>query len=59
MSRRPSVAGLFFYLIIVAIVYMLVRPGSNAAGALIAITNALAALIATAEGQPRKGKEPA
>lgn len=52
MTGRFSPVSVFLYLIIVAIVYMMVRPGSQAGEALIAITAAFAALISAAEGQP-------
>jgi hypothetical protein len=48
---RFTFADVLFYLIIVAIVYMLVRPGGQAGEALIAVTSAFAAVIAAAEGQ--------
>ncbi len=48
------ITDILFYLIIVALVMMLVRPGGQAGEALIAITEAFAAVIATAEGTPRK-----
>lgn len=52
MKPKFSPASIFFYVIVIAIVYMLVRPGSQAAEAMIAVTAALAALIGAAEGQP-------
>lgn len=54
MRSRFSPASIFLYIIIVAIVYMLVRPGSQAAEAMIAVAAAFAALISAAEGQPHK-----
>lgn len=42
-------------IIIIAIVYMLVRPGSPVAGALTDIENVLAGMIKTATGQPQGG----
>lgn len=55
MKPKFSLGSVFFYLVVVAIVYMLVRPGSQAAEAMIAVTAALAALISAAEGQPHNG----
>lgn len=52
-ERFTWIDGLF-WLIVVAIVFMMVRPGGQAGEALIAVTTALAAIIATAEGQPGK-----
>jgi len=41
---------ILFWVIVLAIVYMLVRPSSKAGQALIAIANAFAAVTATATG---------
>jgi hypothetical protein len=45
--------GFAFYLVLLAIVFSLVRPGSRSGEVMIAITDALAAVITTAEGQSR------
>lgn len=52
--RKLTPADILFYLILVAIVFMLVRPGGNAAEALIATTTAFAAVLTAGEGQPKK-----
>jgi hypothetical protein len=49
---RFSIADVFFFLIMIALLYMFVRPGSPAAAALIAVANAFAATVAAAEGNP-------
>lgn len=48
--RRFTVADVIFWGIVLAIIYMLVRPGSKAGSAVILVTDALAAVIATATG---------
>lgn len=57
MKPKFSLGAVFFYLIVIAIVYTLVRPGSQAAEAMIAVTAALAALISAAEGQPHSSSK--
>lgn len=49
--RKITLVDFLAYVILLAIVMMLVRPGSQAAAALVAITEAFAALISAAEGQ--------
>lgn len=48
---RFTFADGLFWLFVIAITYMLVRPGSQAGEALIAVTSAFAAIISAAEGQ--------
>lgn len=48
--RRVSPWDLAFWIIILAIVAVLVRPGSLAGPAMVAISEALAAVITTATG---------
>jgi hypothetical protein len=52
MSRPRSVLDVVFWTAVLAIIYMLVRPASQAGQAMIAMANALAGVIATATGAP-------
>jgi hypothetical protein len=52
MSR---IADLVFWAIVLAIVFMLVRPKSRAGSAVIALADALAAMIATVTGAAAAG----
>jgi hypothetical protein len=55
---KLSVWDGFFWLIMVAIVFSLVRPGSKSASALVALTDALTAVIGNVTGysyQPESG----
>jgi hypothetical protein len=53
--NRDTVAVLFFSVIIAAIIYSLVRPGSRANQALTTVTDALVAIIGTATGYTQRG----
>lgn len=53
--RRIGVWDFLFYLVIVAIVYALVRPGSKAGVAIVAVTDALAATIGVVTGSTLRG----
>jgi hypothetical protein len=44
------IANVIFWAFCLAIIYMLVRPGSAAGGAVIALADAFAAMIATTTG---------
>lgn len=46
----PHPVDLLFWAFVLAIIYMLVRPGSRAGTAVIALADAVAAMIATATG---------
>jgi uncharacterized membrane protein len=48
---------ILYWVFIVAIIYMLVRPSSKAGQAVIAIANALAAVTATATGAAAKAAQ--
>lgn len=54
-GRRIGPLDIIFYVVVVALVFMMVRPGSKAGTALIAVTNALAAVIGTATGAEARG----
>lgn len=53
--RRVSGFDLAFYIILVAILASLVHPGSKAAAAIAALTDALAAVIGLATGYTQRG----
>jgi len=53
--RRVSAWDIAFYLIIVAIVFSLVRPGSKAGKALVAVTGAMTAVVGLATGYTQRG----
>ncbi len=56
MRRRVSGWDIAFYIVIAALVYSLVRPGSPAVTAAVAISDLLAGLVGTATGYSfRKG----
>ncbi len=48
---------ILFWVIVVAIIYMLVRPGSKAGTAVIAVAEVLAGVIATATGAADVARE--
>jgi hypothetical protein len=50
-----GLADMVFWLLIVAIVFSLVRPGSKGATALISVTDGLAAVIGSATGYTQRG----
>lgn len=50
-----SALDVIFWAIVLAIVFMLVRPGSKAAAGLIAVTDAFAAVVGTATGAVARG----
>lgn len=52
---RFSGWDLAFWTVVVAIIFSMVRPGSKAGGAMIAITEALAALTGEATGYYSRG----
>lgn len=52
-----TLGDMIFWLLIVAIVFSLVRPGSKGAAALISITDGLAAVIGTATGYTQRGSQ--
>jgi hypothetical protein len=54
-SIPRGIAGAIFWALVLAIIYMLVRPNSPAGGAVIALANAMAAMIATATGAAATG----
>jgi hypothetical protein len=54
-GRRVSPGDVIFYVIIVAIVFSLVRPGSKAGAALVAVTDAAADVIGWATGYAQRG----
>jgi len=45
-----GVSDIIFYLILLALIFMFVRPGSPAAGAIQALSNAAAGVIGAATG---------
>lgn len=47
--------GFFFWLVIVAIVFSLVRPGSKAGQAVVDVTNGFAAVVGLATGYVQRG----
>ena len=53
--RRVSPWDLAFWIIVVAIIASVVRPGSKAGNALVAVTEALAAVVGEATGYYAKG----
>ncbi len=53
--RRISGWDVAFYLVIVAVIFSLVRPGSKAGKALIAAGSALTAVIGLATGYVQRG----
>lgn len=50
-----SVTDALFWLIAVAIVYSLARPGSKGGAAVVAVTDALAAVVGLATGYTQRG----
>jgi hypothetical protein len=52
---RFSGWDILFWMIIVAIVFSLVRPGSKAGAALVAVTDAFAAVVGLATGYTQRG----
>lgn len=55
MTGKFTLLDVFFWLIIFAIVFSLVRPGSKAGTALVGVTDGLAAVIGTATGYVERG----
>lgn len=53
--RRVTGWDVAFYVIFVAIVFSLVRPGSKGGAAIVAVTDALAAVIGLATGYVQRG----
>lgn len=53
--RKVSAWDLLFWIIVVAIVASVVRPGSKAASAIAAITDAVAAVVGEATGYYARG----
>lgn len=53
--RRFSVLDFIFWIIIVAIVFSLVRPGSKAGTAVVAVTDAFASVVGLATGYTVRG----
>lgn len=53
--NTSTMASVFFWVIVAAIIYSLVRPGSRANQALTTITDALVAIIGTATGYTQRG----
>lgn len=47
--------GAFFWVIVVAIIYSLVRPGSKASKAMTTVADVLAAVVGTATGYTQRG----
>lgn len=54
-ARHVGLGDVIFYVIIVAIVFSLVRPGSKAGAALVAVTKATADVIGWATGYAQRG----
>jgi hypothetical protein len=48
--RRVGIADLLFYVVVVAIIATLVRPGSKAGTAVVDMVNAFAAVVSGATG---------
>lgn len=55
MNGRLSPWDALFWAFIVAIIFSLVRPGSKAGAAVVALTDALAALTGLATGYTQRG----
>lgn len=55
LERIGGLSGFIFWLIIVAIVFSLVRPGSKGGTAAVSVTDALAAVVGVATGYAQKG----
>jgi hypothetical protein len=55
--KVPNLLDVLFWVLALAIVTMLVRPGSRAGQAVIVMADALAAVIATVTGAPAAPKE--
>ena len=53
--RRVGITDVLFYIIIVAIIAPLVRPGSKAGQALVDVIDAFAAVVAGATGANQQG----
>jgi hypothetical protein len=53
--RRVSWADLLFWVIVTAIIFSLVRPGSKAGAAVTAIVNAIAAVVGETTGYEQRG----
>jgi hypothetical protein len=53
--RKFTPLDVIFWVIVLAIVFMVVRPGSKAGAGLIAVTNAFAAVVGTATGAEARG----
>ena len=50
--KRPSVLSVVWWVLVLAIIFMLVRPGSKAGAAVIAMADSLGAVIAAVTGAP-------
>jgi dolichol kinase len=50
-----GLSGLFFWLVVIAIIFTLVRPASRAGQALVALTDAIAGIIGAATGARQTG----
>jgi hypothetical protein len=55
MNARLSPWDALFWAFIVAIVFSLVRPGSKAGAAVVAVTDAIAAVVGMATGYTLRG----
>ena len=53
--KKVSVLDLLYWVIIVAIIFSLARPGSKAGIAIVAVTDALAAVIGLSTGYVQRG----
>lgn len=53
--KRFTLADAIVWALVIAIVFSLVRPGSKGGAAMVAVTNATAAVIGTATGYTFRG----
>lgn len=55
MTARFSWLDFLFWVVVVAIIFSLVRPGSKAGQAVVAVTDALASVVGLATGYVQRG----